>query len=183
MSKGKYMRSRTKTMLLTGAVALAGAGAFGAVAVNAATSNGTSLASAIATKFGLKQADVQAVIDAQHTSRQAQHEQALETRLDAAVTAGAITADQKTKILAKIKEFEATRQASRDALTSKTPAERRAAMEADRASLEKWAADNKIPADLLTPGGQWGHMGNGLMGGRGMMGGHGTDADDGPVTN
>lgn len=165
-------------MLLTGAVALAGASAFGAVAVNAATSNGTSLASAIATKFGLKQADVQAVIDAQHTSLQAQHQQVLETRLDAAVTAGTITADQKTKILAKLKEFVAAREASRDAMESKTPAERRAVMEADRAGLEKWATDNKIPADLLTPSGQWGHMGNGLMGGRGMMGGHGMDADD-----
>jgi len=160
-------------MILTGAVALAGAGAFGGAAVvNAATSNGTSLATAIATKFGLKQADVQAVIDAQYASRQAERLQTFETRLDAAVTAGTITADQKTKVLAKAKELEAARLANRDALQSKTPAERRATMEADRASLKQWAADNKIPENLLLKGGLRGHMGNG------PMGGHMMDLDD-----
>lgn len=173
------MRSKTKTLILTGAVALAGAGAFGGAAtVNAATSNSTSLAAAMATKFGLKQADVQAVIDAQHTDRQAQHHQALEARLDAAVTAGTITADQKTKVLAKIKEFTATHQANRDAMQDKTMAERRAAMEADRASLQQWATDNKIPENLLTMDGSKGRMGNGSMGGHGRMGGHGMNSND-----
>ena len=153
-------------MMLTGAVALAGAGVFGgAAAVNAATSGGTSLAAAIATKFGLKQADVQAVIDSQHADRQAEHQAAFEARLDAAVTAGTITADQKTKILAKVKELEATRQANRDALKDKTMAERRAGMEAERTSLKQWATDNKIPENLLMMGGLGGHMGHGPMGG------------------
>jgi hypothetical protein len=151
-------------MILTGAVALAGAGAFGgAAAVNAATTGGTSLASAIATKFGLKQADVQAVIDTQKSARQADRQQAFETRLNAAVTAGTITADQKTKVEAKVKELDAARQANSAAMQSKTPAERRAALEADRASLKQWATDNKIPENLLMMGGPGGHMG--YMGG------------------
>ncbi len=170
--------------MLTGAVALAGVGAFGgAAAVNAATTNGGSLAAAIATKFGLKQADVQAVIDGQHSARQADRRAAFETRLDAAVTAGTITADQKTKILAKVTELQTARQASRDSMKDKTPTERKAAMETARTSLEQWATDNKIPENFLMMGGL-GRGGHG-PGGQGMHGLMHDDngADDAPVAS
>ena len=159
-------------MMLTGAVALAGAGAFGgAAAVNAAAAGGTSLSAAIATKFGLKQADVQAVIDSQHEVKQAERQKTYEAKLDAAVSAGTISADQKIKIMAKVKELEASRQADRATAPDKTPAERQAAREAKRVSLNQWAADNKIPENLLMMKGFEGRM-------HGPMGAHMMDSED-----
>ena len=163
------MNVRNK-IIAAGAVAAVGLGTFGAMGVYAATATGTgqSLAQAIATKFGLKEADVQAVIDTKHDAARADRTKAYEAKLDAAVKAGTITSDQKAKILAKRTELEAARTAARDSFKDKTEAERKTAMEAERAALTKWATDNKIPENLLMFGGRG-------MGGHGMYGGHGME--------
>ncbi len=127
----------------------------------------------IAQKFGVPQADVQAVFDAnkqEHTQyMQAQAEQ----RLTDLITAGKLTQAQKDLIVAKQKELEANRQVNFESLKGKTPAEHKAAMDAQRTDLEAWAKTNGIDMQYLMMshgmGGRGGHRG-GMGRGPGMMG-------------
>jgi hypothetical protein len=120
----------------------------------------SSFVNAIATKFNLKVADVQAVVDStMQTERAAMDTKRVQseaTRLTKAVTDGKLTQAQVNLITAKQVEMKAFM----DSLKSKTEAERKTAMKTQMDSLKKWANDNKIPAQFL-------------MGGRGHMGGMG----------
>ncbi len=92
---------------------------------------------------------------------EAKHEADNKSRLDQAVKDGKITQEQEDKIIAKQKELKAERDANKEAIKNKTEAERKAAMEAKKTELEKWAKDNNVPIEYLHPGG-----------GRGMGGPH-----------
>jgi hypothetical protein len=125
---------------------------------NASSTNGqSSLIDKIASKFNLNKNDVKAVFDQDRADHQAERQTKVEDRLNQAVTDKKITSDQKDKILAKLKEIKADMQAQKDnegdAMKDKTPAERKAAMDAQRADLEKWASDNGIPMQYLQMGG------------------------------
>src|SRR5690242_7699406 len=127
------MRSSNKKKVLL-ATSLASASLVGvllvggiAFAQTANTPNG-GLAQAIASKFNVNKDDVQKVIDQQHQDMMKQH-------LDQLVKGGKITAEQETKILAKLEEMkpkiEAARQISdRDA--------RKKALDALRAEMQQW---------------------------------------------
>lgn len=125
----------------------------------------------IAQKFHLDPAAVQATVDAQHAQDQAKRQEQmqahLQTRLADAVKSGAITQTQSDAILAKQAEVKTFM----DGLKGKTPAERQAAMQAEKTALMTWAQTNGIPAQYITPvGGGRGHRG-GMNGfGRGMGG-------------
>ncbi len=110
-----------------------------------ADSSGGTLTDRIAAKFNLKKADVQAVVDSYRTDKQAERQAEGSTRLQSLVDKGTITADQKTKIEAKQKEFQTSR-------------------ETERTALEKWAADNGIDAKYLMGGGMGGRGHGGPMG-------------------
>ncbi len=127
------------------------------------------LVAAIAAKFNLNAGDVQAVFDGQKTQIEAarktkmaemetQRQQKLADRLAKAVSAGKLTPAQADLVAAK----EAELKAAQTGLESKTPEERRAAMEAQAKSLKQWATDNNIPEAYL-PG-----CGRGFGRGRGM---------------
>jgi hypothetical protein len=140
-----------KSLLLAVAVTTIGLAGMGAAAKAATTSNteGTGLVDKIAQKFNLNKDDVQKVFDEDRQSHEAEHQAKMEERLSQAVTDGKITEEQKTKILAKIKELDAARESEREAMKDKTQEERKTLMEQKRAELEQWAKDNNIPTDYF----------------------------------
>lgn len=152
----------TKQMLTAGilSAAVLGGGLF-AVGASAQSSNSDdSLASKIATKFNLKKEDVQAVVGQDRSEKraahQAEHQKRLEERLTKAVTDGKITEDQKAKIIAYLNSQESVLQNLED----KTDEERKAAFEAHRQEVKKWAQDNGIDEQYVLFGGKMGpHMG------------------------
>jgi hypothetical protein len=138
------------------AAVIAGVGSLGIMGLASAASNAkpNSLASELAQKFNLKQADVQS-----------QHESKYEDRLAQAVKDGKLTAAQKDQILAKHKELIN----SMTALKDKAPAERKAAIEQQRKDIEAWEKANTIPAGYL----------GGVDKGFGHRFGHGSKEDIG----
>ncbi|HSX32525.1 MAG TPA: hypothetical protein VLF43_04625 [Candidatus Saccharimonadales bacterium] len=102
-----------KPLLIAGAVAtigVAGLTGLGVASAATSTSGNDSLVSKIATKFGLKEADVQAVFDADKTEHEAERQAAFSERLQTLVDNGKITADQKTLIENKAKELQSARE-------------------------------------------------------------------------
>ncbi len=163
-----------KKKILVGAlvVTLTGAGLFAAKQSFAATTGGQSrmatLVQEIATKFGLKPADVQAVFDQNRTEMQAKMLTNQQSKLDQDVKAGKITADQEKLIIAKDAELAENRQANQAKMKALTPAERKAAFAAEKTDLDAWAKVNAIDPKYLHPG----------RGGMGEMRGAKWDKDD-----
>ncbi len=162
------MKKSLATAGVTAAVALtsiAGIGVAHAETSNTSSSNGpmSSLVSAIAKKFNLKTADVQAVIDEQHVSMEAQRTAEVQAKLTQLVSDGKLTQSQADAILAKRAELQQQREANRDTMQDKTTAERKSAMEEARASLDKWLSDSGISTDYryLVIGVGHGHGGPG----------------------
>ncbi len=157
------MKARfTKPLLIAGVTAGLAVSSLAAVgAASAATDNSgpTGLIDKIASKFNLNKDEVAAVFEEERKAHEAERKTKADERLSKAVSDGKITADQKAKIIAKQAELKAARDADKDAMKNKTPTERRAAMEAKRTELEKWAKDNGIPTEYLHPAG--GHKGPG----------------------
>ncbi|MBI3342937.1 hypothetical protein HY032_02175 [Candidatus Gottesmanbacteria bacterium] len=103
----------------------------------------------LATKFGLKEADVQSVFDQARSERQAQLQTKLDDKLSQAVKDGKITEVQKQAIMAKRKELQAKKLESREAWKSMTADQRRAAMAQQKTELEAWAKANGIDLSYL----------------------------------
>lgn len=136
------------------------AGAFGLVslvglATAATETKPVSLASAIATKFNLKEADVQSVIDANHEARHAYRETERADRIAAAVKDGTITQSQADALTKKLAELEAFHPAKPTDGTRPTEAEM-TAMKAKMEAFRTWATENKIPKELIGRGGHGG---------------------------
>jgi hypothetical protein len=137
-----------KLIAATLLVAAVGSGVV-ATAASAATSSATgdstsSLVQKIADTFHLNSADVQKVFDQNKAQRQADHQQKIEDRLTQAVKDGKLTEDQKTKLLTKLQDMQAAREAARQTAKTATKADRRAAMEKQRADFQQWLKDNGI---------------------------------------
>ncbi|MFZ1812564.1 MAG: hypothetical protein WAU02_03545 [Candidatus Saccharimonadales bacterium] len=161
-------------LLVTG---VAGAGLIGAGVANAATStNGanpmSSLVDAIASKFNLNKTDVQAVFDAEHSKMEATREADAKAEIAQLVKDGKLTQPQADAITTKRAELDKERDANRTADQKLTDEQRQTKMTERRTALDKWAADNNIPAEYryLLKGGKGGHGPGGHGGeGRGMM--------------
>lgn len=95
-------------------------------------------------KFNLNEAEVKAVFEEAHAERETKMKEAMEAKLSQAVTNGTITEDQKQKIIAKQEELRKQRDARKEEMKNKTPQERKALMEAEKAELETWARENGI---------------------------------------
>ena len=121
----------------------------------------SSLIQSIATKFGLNQADVQAVFDAERQKHQAQMKANFEKQLTQYVTDGKLTEAQKQLILQKRSELQATRKSQKESNTSLTPEERKSQMDAEKTALQAWAKENGIAMQYLMPQGGRGHGGFG----------------------
>jgi hypothetical protein len=126
----------------------------------------SSLVSAVAKKFNLKQSDVQAVFDANRTQMEAQRETKVKDQVAQLVKDGKLTQAQADLINAKRAELQKQHDANRTSMDSKTDTERKAAMDAERTALDKWFSDNNISTDYryLVFGGR-GHGGPGGPGG------------------
>jgi hypothetical protein len=156
-----------KQVLIAGAVATLGtAGLLGGAAyATTQSSDGTdprgNLVSAIATKFNLKTADVQAVFDANKTQMDAQREQSVKDKVATLVKSGKLTQAQADKLNAKRAELEKAHQADRTAAQRLTQDQRKAKMDANRVAVDAWLKENGIDA-------QYGRL---------LMGGHGGHGD------
>lgn len=161
----------TKQMLAAGVLSAAvlSGGVF-ALSASAQNSNGDdTLASKIASKFNLNKEEVQTVLNEHHTEQRAEHRaehlQRHEERLAKAVEAGKITEEQKTKILDYLK----TQDENLQNLEDKTKEERKAAFDAHREEVKKWAQENGIDEQYVLFGGGMdrGHGHMGMKGGEG----------------
>lgn len=117
-----------------------------------------SLIQKIATKFGLKQADVEKVFDEHRSALQAKRDSHYEARLTQLVKEGKITDAQKQLILTKHKELESKREEKMESMKNMTPEQRKAAMDSEKTELENWAKQNNIDIKYLFGGdmGKWG---------------------------
>lgn len=140
------------------------------VVTNVKSNPMSSLVLAISQKFGLNQAEVQQVFDAERvksrTEMEAKATQALNDRLAKAVTDKKLTQAQADMIKAEV----ATLKTQFEALNGKTGQELKDGMKAIMDSAKKWAKDNNIPEQYLVPG--FGGRGFGHKIGMGMMMGH-----------
>ncbi|CAN5434173.1 hypothetical protein BH10PAT3_BH10PAT3_1820 [soil metagenome] len=145
MKKKLMMAATVATISLSGlgAVGLASA----ATNSSSSSSTGSSLVDKLVAKFGLKKADVQAVFDQEHTEREAQRLTEVQARLKTAVSNGKLTQAQSDAVIAKYKEIQATRQANHATMDTKTDAERKVAIDAERNEFDKWVTDNNIPTE------------------------------------
>ena len=125
------------------------------------------LVSAIAQKFNLNEADVQAVFDQQREQMQAQREQnrgqmetkrqeRFEARLGELVSSGKLTQSQANAIKDKKAELEAQMEATKPDFKNMTQEERKTAMkeqktkmEVERVALKQWASNNGIAEEYL----------------------------------
>ncbi|MFA5009780.1 MAG: hypothetical protein WC553_00925 [Patescibacteria group bacterium] len=116
-------------------------------------------------KFGLKEADVQAVFDEDKAARQTEMKAKTEEQLTQLVTDGKITEAQKQLIVAKRAELEASRSTEPVKDSSLTAEQRKTQMEASRTELEAWAKTNGIDVKYVLGG-----FGGKGFGGHGMRG-------------
>lgn len=141
------MNKKLIAPIVVGAIGLAGLGAMTA----SAASNPTSyppIVQKIAQKFGLKEADVEAVFDQNKADHQAAHQTLIKSKLDQAVKDGKITAAQEQAILSKLPDLQKQQEADKTNFKNMTPAHRQAAMQKERQDLTDWAKQNNI--DLKT---------------------------------
>lgn len=186
--KENSIKRVVKQSLLVGgtmlSIGVAGAGTMGLANAATNTTSDTSnpqssIVEKLASKFKLNKEDVQKVFDEERTERKAANEAKVKEKLDALVKEGKLTQDQADKLIAKAAELKTTRQANRDAMQNKTAAERKAAMQAERAALDKWLSDNGIAKEygrFLTGGGHGGRGGHGLFRGPGQRGEQPTES-------
>lgn len=117
--------------------------------VSAQDSSGpNSLITAIAQKFNLNQADVQAVFDEQRTKHHEQMKASLEQKLTQAVTDGKITEAQKQAILTKLSELHENKP-NFEEFKNLTSEQRKAKMEEKKTEMETWATQNGLTLDKL----------------------------------
>lgn len=127
----------SKTAFITGISALAlGLGVFGTSVVRASdevkTNSMSSLVSMIASKFGLNESQVQTVFDTHRQQMQQTRLDEMNTKIDAAITAGKLTAAQAASLKSKMKEVHS--------VTAKTQGERKASHD----ELNTWATSQNI---------------------------------------
>ena len=131
------------------------------------------LVEALAARFNLNTADVQAVFDEQRGQMQVDREAKEAEHLSQAVTDGKLTQEQADVITAKRDEM----RSFMESLSTLDESARRDAMKTKQDELKKWAEDNGVSASFLWGGpfggrmfGGMGHGRHGFEGFRPMMG-------------
>jgi len=98
---------------------------------------------------------------------EAEREQEMKDKVAALVEDGKLTQAQADKINAKRAELQQAREANRDSMQDKTADERKAAMEAEKTTIDTWLSENDIDdsyAYLLMGGHGHGGPGGGPRG-------------------
>ncbi len=143
-------KSLVTSLALAAALATtAGIGISYAADTSSTTGPMQNLVSAIASKFNLNEADVQAVFDEQRQAMETRQEEVFADHIAQGVTDGDITQEQANAIQDKRAELESLR----DSLSDATEQDRHTAMRAAMDELHQWAIDNKIPEQYLPFGG------------------------------
>lgn len=141
------------TAFVLGLVALGGVASVSAAETPKAHNPMSAVVSAIASKFNLNTADVQAVVDetmkTQRAEMGAKMQGNIESRLAQAVTDGKITQDQADLITAKAAELKESMKDGFEDSKDLTQEERKEKMEERMDSLKEWAEDNDIPEEYL----------------------------------
>ena len=106
----------------------------------------TGLASTLATQYHLNQTQVKVTLDEFRSQKLAEREAEIAKGLDQAVTDGALTQDQREKILAKRSEVKTKLNEIR---TITSASDRQTARQQLRQDLKQWAKDNSIPLRWL----------------------------------
>jgi cell division protein FtsN len=114
------------------------------------------MAGTLADKLGKSPDEVETAFDAMRQEHQASMQSEYETKLDEAVKAGELTADQKQLLIQKHTEIQAKHEAQMQQRWQ------------ERQDLEAWAESNGIDTQYLFGFGGQG-KGMGMHGGRGMM--------------
>lgn len=131
------------------AIVLIGGVAWGVTEVKAQSSSSKfpNLVQMIAQKFGLKESDVQAVVDQAHQQRQTQLKDQMNTKindfLDQAIKDGKLTADQKQYILNKISDYQSSVQ-------NTNPKDRWQKMQTLKTDLTNWAKQNNLDLNYFS---------------------------------
>lgn len=163
------MQAMKKAMIVGAGIVTIGAGSLGVASAatadtSSSTSGDTSLVQKIATKFGLKTSDVQAVFDEDRAAHMAEMKEKRAAALKQAVSDGKLTQAQADYITKAWADMEASR--STDG-TKPTDAEREA-MKTKMDALKTWLDDQNI--DLGSIDGLGGPGGPGHGGPRGEDG-------------
>lgn len=167
------------TVATIGVAGLSTGAAFATTDSDSSSDPMNSLVTAIAEKFNLKTADVQAVFDEQRSSMAAEREQEMKDKVAALVEDDKLTQAQADKIDAKRAELQAERESKRESAEDKTAEERKAEMESNKTELDSWLEENDIDdsyAYLLMSGRGHGHGGPGMDGPRANDDSEGTDS-------
>ncbi len=174
------MTMTKKSVIAAAIVATLGMGAFGAATAFAATDTSDghnpmqNLITAIAEKFNLNEADVQAVFDEQHAAMQEARQEDAAEHLAKAVTDGKLTQAQADAITANM----ASQKTFFESLKDMTPEERQEALKTNAESQKSWAEENDIPKEFAPGHGPHGRGPGRFMRGQGMMGEHGEQQGD-----
>lgn len=140
-------------------VAILGAFAFTTIPVSAQDSTYSSLVTKVAQRFGLKEADVQQVVDEVRKEKMATMKVNWESRLTQAVNDGKISESQKQALIAKHAEVHSQIQG----LSNLSDEEKKTKLKEIFAELEKWAADNNFNLKQYGWHGLKGGFGRGKM--------------------
>lgn len=97
-------------------------------------SGGSTLVDKIVEKFNLDKDEVESVVSELHTQRQQERQTAQDSKLDEAVSDGAITEDQKQELTEKRNSFREQQEQAR---------------QAHRDEMHKWMSDNGIDSTKL----------------------------------
>lgn len=146
-----------QSIAVIAAAVIIGVGTFGVSSVFAQDTTNAhpmdSLVQKIASKFNLKQNDVQAVFDEVRTERQKVMQTANEERLSQLVKEGKITEAQKQLLLQKHTEMQGK---MGERMRNLSPDEKQSQRNAKRAEMETWAKENNIDVQYLMPQGEKG---------------------------
>lgn len=162
------MKKRILTAAAVATIGIAGlstGAAFATTNTDSPNDPMSGLVSAIASKFNLKAADVQAVFDEQRESMEADREQEVKNKVAALVEDGKLTQTQADAINAKRAELQKEREANRSNIDDATAEERKSDMDTKRSELTAWLEENDIDdsyAYLLMGSHGHGHGGPGM---------------------
>lgn len=139
-----------KQLIVAGVATTLGiAGLSGAAIAHAETKTSSdpmsSLASAIASKFNLKQSDVQAVLDEQRTKMDEDYETKAKMKVTELVKAGSLTKEQGDAINAKRAELKKQHESENNQdKSSQTKDQRKSDMESRKNELDTWLKEKGI---------------------------------------
>lgn len=175
--KTKNRISKKASMVVVGLAALGivGVSGLGVSALSSSPTGTDSLASRLATKFGLNKDDVAKEINAYRDEEHAQNKVEMETGLSEAlqkkVDDGTITAEQKTAIENKLekryKAHEAEMETNKNSNTRPTKADMKARRDTEKSEMDAWLKDRGINLDLkdVMPSPHEGHGPDDMKGG------------------